>query len=606
MDRAHPAPAQSQEPRAEYSHRLEKSEASLAEIESYHRRVGYLKLLTLVAGVVVLWLSIVDQKFSPLWLLAPVLAYVVLAVVHQRILRSRRRRSSVVTFYRRGLARIDDEWAGTGEAGERFRSARSLYADDVDIFGKGGLFELLSTARTPMGEAKLAAWLLAPAKPSEILERHSTVKELARELEWRVRVGVTGDELRAEVDSDALIRWSAPGISRFHAGLRFLAAGLAIAATATFIYALATYSYLPLLIVLGCECVMMLAYYKPAKAATQAMGCSGKGLKLLAEIAREIERHTFASGRLQTLAEDIRDRRGSASHALRRLGIIADWIDARESMFVKIIDIPLLYTVQAGLAAEQWRRRSGASVAQWLDAIAEIEALLSIATYTFEHPQDPFPEFAAAPGGGPIFEAEALGHPLIPAVRCVRNDVRLGGDCKALVVSGSNMSGKSTLLRSVGINTVLAMAGAPVRARALRLTPMALGTRMRTVDSLQDGQSRFYAEIVRIRQVFDLVSGELPVLFLFDELLEGTNSRERLAGAEGVVRALIRRGAIGMITTHDLALTGLSAASSDSIRNAHFRELIEGGKMTFDYTLRDGAVETSNALELMRWIGLEV
>lgn len=606
MGRPSPDPAEGPNPRAEYSNRLETSEAALAVTESYHRRAGYLKLLTLAGCAVVLWLSIVDHKFSARWLLVPAIAYLVLAVVHQRILRSRRRRTSATAFYRRGLARVDDAWAGTGEAGERFREKPNLYADDLDIFGKGGLFELLSVARTPMGEAKLAAWLLAPAKRSEILERHSAVKELAHELEWRVRLGVAGEELGAEIDPDALVRWATPGISRFHPALRILAAGLAIAATATFVYALATYFYLPLLVVLGCEGVMMLAYYKPAKAATQAMGCSGKGLKLLTEIVSEIEPHTFASSRLRALAEDLHDHRNAASNAFRSLATIADWIDARESMFVKIVDIPLLYTVQVGLAAEQWRRRSGASIAQWLEAIAQIEALLCIATYAFEHPQDPFPEFATAPDGGPVFEAEELGHPLIPVSRCVRNDVRLGGVCRALVISGSNMSGKSTLLRSVGINAVLAMAGAPVRARALRLTPVALGTRMRTVDSLQDGQSRFYAEILRIRQVLDVTSGELPVLFLFDELLEGTNSRERLAGAEGLVRALIRRGAIGMITTHDLALTGLSAASSGSIRNAHFREHIEGGKMTFDYTLRDGVVQTSNALELMRWIGLEV
>lgn len=606
MDRAHPAPAQNPGPRAEYSHRLETSEVALAAVESYHRRLGYLKLMMLAACAAVLWLAILDQKVSAWWLLVPALAYVVLAIVHQRVLRARRRRVSVAAFYRRGLARIDDTWAGTGEAGERFRSEQSLYADDIDIFGKGGLFELLSTARTPMGEAKLAGWLLTPANESVIRERHSAVAELARELDWRERVCVAGDGLRAAIEPDAVVRWSTQRLSRFHAAFRFAAAALAIAATATLLYALATYSYLPLIIVLGCEGVMMLAYYKPAKAATQAMGCGGKGLRLIAEIASEIERHTFASSRLKALAEELRDHRGSASIALRRLATIADWIDARESMFIKIVDIPLLYTVQVGLAAEHWRRRSGAGLARWLSAIAEIEALVSISTYAFEHPQDPFPEFAAAPGGGPVFEAEALGHPLIPVSRCVRNDVRLGDDCRVLVVSGSNMSGKSTLMRSVGIITVLAMAGAPVRARRLRLTPMALGTRMRTVDSLQDGQSRFYAEILRIRQVLELASGELPVLFLFDELLEGTNSRERLAGAEGVIRALIRRGAIGIVTTHDLALTSLSTGLGSSIRNVHFREHIADGTMTFDYKLRDGVVETSNALELMRWIGLDV
>jgi DNA mismatch repair ATPase MutS len=235
-----------------------------------------------------------------------------------------------------------------------------------------------------------------------------------------------------------------------------------------------------------------------------------------------------------------------------------------------------------------------------------MEALLSLATYSFEHPQDPFPEFGAGEDPHPIFQGEDLGHPLIPAAKCVRNSVRLDEHTRLLLISGSNMSGKSTFLRTVGINAVLARAGAPIRGESLRLSPLLLGTRIRSTDSLQDGRSNFYTEILRIRQVFELMNQEHPVLFLFDELLEGTNSKDRRIGAEGLLHALLARRTLGIVTTHDLALTEIADSLSGTVCNAHFQDFVEEGQMHFDYKLREGVVARSNALELMRLIGLKV
>jgi DNA mismatch repair ATPase MutS len=262
-----------------------------------------------------------------------------------------------------------------------------------------------------------------------------------------------------------------------------------------------------------------------------------------------------------------------------------------------------MYSLQVGLLAERWRRAHGAEVRSWLEAIGEIEALLSLAAYSFEHPSDPFPEFVSGPA---CLEGEELGHPLLPAASCVRNDVSLRGPRRVLLVSGSNMSGKSTLLRAVGLNVVLAMAGAPVRVRHLRLTPLRPGASIRINDSLQEGSSRFYAEITRLRRLFDLSAGEPPLLFLLDELLQGTNSNDRRVGAEGVVRALVARGAIGLLSTHDLALTEIGGALDGHLQNVHFQDEFANGKIIFDYRLRDGVVTKSNGLELMRSIGLDV
>jgi DNA mismatch repair ATPase MutS len=260
----------------------------------------------------------------------------------------------------------------------------------------------------------------------------------------------------------------------------------------------------------------------------------------------------------------------------------------------------LLWSTQLGMAVEAWRVKNGLAVAQWLNSISEIEALTSLANYAWENPEDPFPTFSEEIT---TFEGDDLGHPLLARERCVRNSVRLAPPVRLLIVSGSNMSGKSTLLRTVGVNTVLALAGAPVRAANLRLSKLSLGASIRTVDSLEEGHSRFMAEILRLKQILELPS---PALFLLDELLHGTNSHDRAAGSEGLIRALLDHGGIGLVTTHDLSLARIADELAPVAENVHFEDRLEDGRLVFDYRMRAGVVRRSNALELMRAVGLNV
>ena len=323
----------------------------------------------------------------------------------------------------------------------------------------------------------------------------------------------------------------------------------------------------------------------------------------------ELGRHTGLSSSFLSQLET-----GRVVPTLRNLARIGYWIDARGGLIAKMLELPALYTVQVGLAADAWRRNFGRSLRTWVGITGEMEALISLAAYSYEHPADPFPVFvddskvtpsalsahaATAKDATPVFDGDELGHPLIPAAKCVRNSVRLNAETRVLLVSGSNMSGKSTFLRTAGINAVLAMAGAPIRGKSLQLTPVTLGSSIRRVDSLQENRSSFYTEILRIRDVFELTEGTAPVFFLFDELLEGTNSNDRKIGAEGLFRALLERRAVGIVTTHDLALTEITGALSSVVRNVHFQDYVED-------KLRDGVVAKSNALELMRLIGLKV
>jgi DNA mismatch repair ATPase MutS len=239
-----------------------------------------------------------------------------------------------------------------------------------------------------------------------------------------------------------------------------------------------------------------------------------------------------------------------------------------------------------------------------MDSIGEAEALASLGAFAYEHPDYAWPELAP----GPLVEARGLGHPCIPRERRVGNDVALPGPGRALVVTGSNMSGKSTLLRALGVNAVLALAGAPVCARSMRIGPLGVATSMRVEDSLAGGISHFYAELIRLKQVVDRARapGAGAVFFLLDEILHGTNSRERVLGALAVVRDLLAQGALGCVSTHDLGITILERDLGGLVENVHFEEQVNGRSMTFDYVLRPGVVQSSNALRLMRAVGLDV
>ncbi|HEY6306108.1 MAG TPA: mismatch repair protein [Candidatus Angelobacter sp.] len=596
-------------PGEEYQRRLRAREDRAAHYEKIHIRLGNIRLGIFLAAAVMAWETFHGHRLSAWWLAALLAAFITLAAFHSRILRARDLAGRAVKFYSNGLARIEDRWMGSGETGERFADPHHVYAADLDLFCRGGLFELLSTARTRMGEERLAAWLLAPSPVEQVRERHEAVTELRGQIDLREDLAVLGEDARVGVHPTELVQWAEAPNRMGWPPLRLLATVLAALAVAGVVVWIYWGTITPLLLVLLTEGAVMYRLRKPMEEVLHGAEHALRDLALLSGVLTRVEQHSFQSPRLLALQRALTSHEGgaaggmSASRAIARLGTIGDLIDSRDNLFVRVFDVPLMYSVQLALAAERWRRAHGPEVRGWLEAIGEIEAMLSLAAYSYEHPADPFPEFAE---GAACLDSEELGHPLLPAAACVRNSVKVCDGVRVLLVSGSNMSGKSTLLRAVGINVVLAMAGAPVRARRLRLTPLQPGASIRINDSLQEGSSRFYAEITRLRRLFDLAGDGPPLLFLLDELLQGTNSKDRRIGAEGVVRALVERGAIGLLSTHDLALTEIGGALDGHSRNVHFQDEFAGGKMTFDYKLRDGVVTKSNGLELMRSIGLDV
>jgi hypothetical protein len=584
-----------------YAQRLGDREARLARFDRWHARMGSARLALGASFLITAWLCFGHYAFSALWLLVPAIGFIAAIAYHQRVrgLQSRARRAAA--FYRSGLARMQDRWRGTGKTGGQFDVAHHIYAADLDLFGAGSLFELLCAARTPMGESTLARWLMAPAELDAIRERHAASADLGARLDFREDLAICGESPNITVGAHTLIAWAQSPNRLDRRWLRWAAPLLVCLAGATaVIWGVWGIRY-PLLAVLMAEIGLMVWLKKPVAAAIAGVENAYEDLKLLSALLHRIEMQRFDAPRLRTLVSMLSSRSLTASATLSKLASIVNFVESRRNPILAPLMLLVMYPLLAALAAERWRGSHGDAIGSWLDVLGEFEALISLARYADEHPEDPYPEFIT---GAAAFRAAGLGHPLIPAAARVCNDVDISGRTRLLLVSGSNMSGKSTLLRTVGVNTVLAMAGAPVRAAHLQLTPLQVGASIRINDSLHEGSSRFYAEITRLRRLFEPAA--LPMLFLLDELLQGTNSADRRIGAQGVIRALIERGAIGLISTHDLALVDIPGLADGALVNVHFQDELHDGRLTFDFKLHEGIVTKSNGIELMRSIGLDV
>ena len=590
----------------EYRARAGSRRATLASLRAREMRISNLRLA--VFGLAVLLAALVwQQAVGGAWLLVPLAAFIVLVRLHDKVTHAADAAERAAAFYDRGLARLEDRWAGSGEAGERFRDDEHPYATDLDLFGQGSLFQLLSIARTGAGEEALADWLKHPADSPEILARHEAVRELTGELDLREALSIAGTDVRAGVHTNELVRW-AEGPSRLVPRQQWAALAMTAITIVTGIWA-TTGVYVPFFLSLVAQGLLQMRQRRQIDAVLHGAEMPARDLAILLDLLKHLEGHVFHAPRLVALRERIVAGGTPASAVIRRLQRLVEAHDWEHNIVFAPIAAVLMWGTHVAHGIERWRMRNGRSIGAWLTAVGEIEALSSLSAYRYEHPDDPFPVIAATGAGvgaRGLLEGSSLGHPLLPAARMVRNDVALGDDATLIVVSGSNMSGKSTLLRTVGINAVLAFAGAPVRASVLRLSPLAIGATLRIQDSLQEGRSRFYAEITRIRSIVDLARGSRPVLFLLDELFHGTNSHDRLVGATGVLRCLLDLGAIGLITTHDLALTSVADQLASRARNVHFEDRFENGEMLFDYRMKPGPVTRSNALALMRAVGLQI
>ena len=369
-----------------------------------------------------------------------------------------------------------------------------------------------------------------------------------------------GDDVRSGVHAEVLKRWGSRPHVHFPALMRPVTFVVCMTCLITlFLFFFKMLPAWPFFIAFVVNLFIGYTLRKQVNEVYAAIDIPSDDLRILGLLVARFERETFASPLLNKMQTEMKVKGEPAAKRIHRLERWVEMLGNSSHYLMRAVRRLLLWREQVAMGVEAWRQESGARIGYWLEAIAEFEAISAIATFAFEHQYWLFPELADSPAA--LFDAIGLQHPLIARNKCIPNDVALNQYCRLLIVSGSNMSGKSTLLRAIGLNTILAWAGAPVAASHLRLSCLHTGASIRVTDSLKDNRSRFFAEITRLRQIVDLTRAGKPTLFLLDELLSGTNSRDRRVGASGIVSGLLKGNSIGLLTTHDLALTEIEKDS---------------------------------------------
>ncbi len=590
------------DPGATYARCLAEEQGHLADLRRWLTWLVRVRIANLVLGIVLAGEACSRRGHFGLAAAASALVFVGLTIAIALVEHRSKRHEARVRYCEDGLARVQGRPIKGAPDGQRFADPAHPYSADLDIFGPASIFSHLCMARTGSGQAMLARWLTQAAPIGEIADRQRAVSELSARLPLRQDLWLAGGTMNERVREEALEDWLSGATTQIPRWQRMVT-GLLAALGVAVLYAFANPEAIP--VAVGIVLVQRL-WVQRYRALTKAVEAQVFQRAFeLGVIARLIERlcvDRFSDPRLVALTSGLSDEGEPASRHIVRLVRLVNWLESRRNQLFAIPAAVLLLPEQLSFAIESWRARHGAAALRWLSTIAEMEALASLATFAFEHPRFPFPQIVEL--AEPSLVASALGHPLISTDARVSNDVRLDACCRLLVVTGSNMSGKSTLLRTVGVNAVLAQAGAPVCAVSMTLTPLHIGASLRAQDSLEAGVSRFFAEIKRLHRILSMATSEPPVLFLLDEILNGTNSQDRREGAEAIIRQLLECGAIGLVTTHDLALSEL--ANTHSGANVHFQDTLEGDRLLFDYRLRPGVVTRRNALDLMRLVGIEV
>ncbi len=489
------------------------------------------------------------------------------------------------------------------------------FAGDLDLLGHASLQHLLNTANTPAAQQRLTEWLLAPTAPEEIRGRQEAVAELAEIVDFRDELTLFGRlSGMSPVAYHRFLEWAEqePWLSKRPA-LIWISRILPVLTVGLGVLNLAGIVRLPLwLLALAASIIFTASSGKQIEELIDQVSDRQAVFQPYEGIFTQVAQQPFAAERLRQVQRDLAAEQLNADEQMRRLGRILQFGDLRLSMFFPIIQAFLLWNFHTLWLLEGWQQTAGRRVRVWLETLSELEALSALATLAADNPTWAFPEIIAKSADEPAITARTLGHPLLPPAVCVGNDVTIGPVGRFLFVTGSNMSGKSTLLRAIGVNVVLAQAGGPVCAEEMRLMPLTLATSIRVQDSLEYGVSYFMAELRRLREVVEIAhttaaTGEREALFLLDEILHGTNTSERQIAARQIIRTLLRYGATGAVSTHDLSVSETPdlTAARDAV---HFTETFTRGPtgpaMSFDYHLRSGVATSTNALKLMEMVGL--
>ncbi|GAB2570033.1 MutS-related protein [Spirosoma areae] len=593
------------------------SQAEQAAQRRYNQ-LAFWRLVLFIASVTTVWVCIRlnEQLYAIIVLIIGVAVFLILLKKHQSVRRERDLNHQLVFINQDEAARLKRQYLRP-ETGEEFASPTHYYSGDLDVFGKHSLFRLLNRTHSYKGQNRLATWLKVPSNPDAIRLRQQAIAELNPQTEWRQQVEALAYlEETVGCSPDALVNWATASVSPLPGYLpvvRFLFPAITLSLFIAWLL-----GYLPggsVLLGLAVHGLVLSQTSVRAKDVSEQTFEISAALRAFQALFQQAETVKGETVRLRAIQQALTSHDRLASEAISQLSQLTEGLNYRRNpYFYLLFGIATLWDVHYLFRLERWRKQHGPDLNQWFDALGELEALNSLAGFAYAHPTYATPDIV---DDQLLIDIQSAAHPLLPAARSVSNSLTLTGTGQTVLITGSNMSGKSTFLRTVGANVVLALAGAVVSAERFSCSPVRVFTSMRTQDSLEESTSSFYAELKRLQTLIGLTKqptavpqerlpqGRLPVLYFLDEILKGTNSADRHRGAEALIRQLHQTTASGFVSTHDLELGQLTDADG-FVRNFHFQSDLQNGELVFDYRLRDGICESFNASQLMQAIGIEM
>lgn len=601
-----------------YSRRIQNLRASHGVAAGQWRRLANFRLIVFVLAAASAW-WLVDagarMRSVPVAAVTVTIALFIYLVTRSSRARTRvTRLADLLVINEEAVHRVRREWSALERHLWQETPASHPYAFDLDVFGSASLVQLFPGLSAAPGRTTLASWLLAPTSVDELHERQDAVAELRGKIEWRDelvlhtrRITTNAERMHSFVDWAAREDWPAGNDWIIVAAIALPVILVLLAAAQALGIISGAYWLIP--IALG---GLLTSRFKvQLRTALGQVQGQRNMLKGYATVTQLVASESFESDAMRSLQHDLAGE-ANAAGKMRALERLADCADVRLSpMLHFVVQALTLWDFHVAYLLGRWKRDTGHHIGGWLEAIGVVESLSALATLAHDNPDWTFPDIA---GHDPVIvSATALGHPLLPASSRVANDVAVGPEGTLLFVTGSNMAGKSTLLRAIGLNVVLAQAGSVVCAEAMTCPPVLLYTSMRVQDSLERGVSYFMAELERLKLIVDAAerareSHQQKLMYLLDEILHGTNSAERLIAARHVLVRLMDLGAIGAVTTHDLQLADADALVH-AAQHVHFQEVFSRTAdrkpaMHFDYKLRPGKATSSNALKLLEMVGL--
>ena len=592
-------------PEEVYRGRIEAIKVEIKKLNKKDVPLAVVKLILLLAGLVFLYLFITrpDHLYWPHFSLTVVL-FIAAAVIHERILKQKRHQQDLSVINENEIKSLHHQFLDV-DCGEAFADTGHPFTSDLDIFGEHSLFHYVNRTTTRWGRETLARWLSNHWPVETIRERQQAIGELRDNIDFRQNVQASGGLLRQAQQRQDFIK-ELLGLPAIVLNRKWLTAAIFVLPPVTLAAVVLMFFGWPWPLPFGLFLLQSLLNGVKNKRVSQLYRLTGKTAKILsahASIIDEIRRQDFSSACLKKNKRALEAGKKDASRFIRRLSTLLEWLDLRLSAIHFLVNNIVCWDLHLVRNIETWKRQTGAAVERWFAAVGRVEALASLANLYFNHPRWVVPEIFSSPFR---LGAKAMGHPFIPEDERVDSDFMVQGAGKICIVTGPNMAGKSTFLRAVGVNIVLALTGAPVCAHRFSLSPCRLYTSMKISDSLDKGLSLFYAELQRLKMILEAIARSEPVFFVIDEMLKGTNTLDRQQGAVAMIRQLIRQRTGGLLATHDLALSKMSEEHPDNVANYHFDGEIRDDRLIFDYKLREGPCRSSNALTLMRKIGIEV